>query len=156
MLVADGTYDGTVQHPGHRRRGRPDHLRLGEQVGRQAGRRTDDRTTDAVWRNYGDYVDIQGFDISGSLTDGILQTGSYGRIVENRVHGLTEGCISTYKDDYSMVDNDIIGNVVFGCGTNQAAPRHLPRRARAARSATTSPTATPGSGSTAGTTATTR
>ena len=90
------------------------------------------------------------------MTDGIIQTGSYGRILENRVHGLTEGCISTYKDDYSMVDNDIIGNVVFGCGSNQLHHGIYLGGTRRGRSATTSPTATPGSASTAGTTATAR
>jgi hypothetical protein len=72
-----------------------------------------------VWQNNGNYVDIQGFDISGSAADGIIQSGSFGRILDNRVHGLSEGCIATNNDEYTMVDNDIIGNVVFGCGTNQ-------------------------------------
>ena len=121
IVVADGTYDGTfntrVSGEADARITFVSATKWGAKL--VASSDTDDSDDSAVWRNYGDYVDIQGFDISGSVTDGILQTGSYGRIVENRVHGLTEGCISTYKDDYSMVENDIIGNVVFNCGTTK-------------------------------------
>jgi Right handed beta helix region/Protein of unknown function (DUF1565) len=115
VIVADGTYDAAFST---RTSGTAD-ARItfvsASKWGAKLVGADDDQ--DAVWRNYGDYVDIQGFDISGTMTDGLIQTGSYGRIVENRVHGFSEGCISTYKDDYSMVDNDIIGNLVFGCGT---------------------------------------
>jgi hypothetical protein len=123
VVVANGTYEGTF----NTRTSGEENARItyvsatkwGAKLEAQADSGDDDDDDSAVWRNYGDYVDIQGFDLSGSVTDGILQTGSYGRILENRVHGFSEGCISTYKDDYSMVENDIIGNVVFGCGTTK-------------------------------------
>ena len=114
VVVADGTYEAAFNT---RTSGTAD-ARITYVAASKWGAKLvgTDAEKDAVWRNYGDFVDIQGFDVSGSITDGFIQTGSYGRIVENRVYGFTEGCISTYKDDYSMLDNDIISNVVFNCG----------------------------------------
>ncbi|WP_214365452.1 right-handed parallel beta-helix repeat-containing protein [Pseudonocardia sp. H11422] len=78
-----------------------------------------DEDEDAVWRNDGDYVDIRGFDISGTTTDGLIETGSYVRILDNRIHGFRDGtCVSTYKLNYTLRDIDIIGNVVSGCGSS--------------------------------------
>lgn len=73
----------------------------------------------AAWHNTGDHVDVIGFDISGDDTNGLLNGGSYVRIIDNRVHGFTNGnCIYTAHPGYGMHDIDIIGNVAFGCGTS--------------------------------------
>jgi hypothetical protein len=73
---------------------------------------------DAVWRNYGDYVDIQGFDVSGPVPQGtgIGQSGSHSRVLEDRVVGMSGNCMSADNDGYTLVDDDFIGNVVGGCG----------------------------------------
>jgi len=48
------------------------------------------RTTgvDTAWNNDGDYVSIQGFDVSGDGRTGILNNGSYGFITGNYVHDI--------------------------------------------------------------------
>ena len=70
-----------------------------------------------AWLNSGDYVDIVGFDISGSSTDGLTDQGSFVRLVDNKVHGFRAGnCITTANDDYDLHDIDVFGNVAFGCG----------------------------------------
>jgi hypothetical protein len=70
-----------------------------------------------AWRNSGDYVDIVGFDISGSSTDGLTDQGSFVRLVDNEVHGFRGGnCITTANDNYDLHDIDVIGNLAFGCG----------------------------------------
>jgi hypothetical protein len=119
VIVADGTYEGAFAT---RASGQEDarityvsETKWGAKLvgdGNQVG-----EDTDAVWRNYGDYVDIQGFDISGTMNDGLIQTGSYARLVENRVYGFAEGCISTYERQYALHDIDMIGNVVHDCGS---------------------------------------
>ena len=76
----------------------------------------------AVWKNYGSYVDIAGFDVSGSGAYGILNYGSNVRIVGNHVHDIAAvGCTSDGGagiDDaeYSAHDDDIIGNFVNRIG----------------------------------------
>ncbi|MBV9921524.1 MAG: right-handed parallel beta-helix repeat-containing protein, partial [Pseudonocardia sp.] len=68
----------------------------------------------------GDYVDIVGFDITGSNTDGLLSGGSFGRIVNNNVHGFHDGnCITTANDGYTMHDIDVIGNIASQCGSDE-------------------------------------
>lgn len=118
VIVADGTYNGAFQtHVSGRENARITFISATKWGAKLVGDVADE---EAVWRNYGDYVDIQGFDITGTTSsgDGIIQTGSYGRIVENRVHGLSKGsCMSVYKEDYSMVDNDFLGNITFDCGS---------------------------------------
>ena len=75
--------------------------------------------TEAAWRNEGDFVDIANFDLSGNTVRGMLNEGSYVRIVANRIHDFTRGdCISTYNSGYTLHDIDIIGNVVHGCGSS--------------------------------------
>jgi hypothetical protein len=120
VIVADGTYTGAFTTSASGRENARitfvSETKWGAKLVADASDVQEDE--DALWRNYGDYVDIQGFDISGTTPDGLIQTGSYGRLVENRVHGFTEGCISTYKLDYTLHDIDIIGNVVHDCGSS--------------------------------------
>ena len=75
------------------------------------------------WQNSGDYVDIVGFDVSGSDYLGILNLGSYVRVVGNHVHHLaTPSCNSGNggagidHGDYAKHDNDTIGNIVDHVG----------------------------------------
>jgi hypothetical protein len=76
----------------------------------------------AVWTNSGSYVDIAGFDVSGSGAYGILNLGSNVRIVGNYVHDIAAaGCTSDGgagidNADASGHDNDIIGNTVKRVG----------------------------------------
>jgi len=81
---------------------------------------------DTVWYNSGNYVDIRGFDITGSNRAtrlGINSEASHVRILNNHVHGIqaTGGGnrggagISTGWTPgagYTGTDNDVIGNVV--------------------------------------------
>ncbi|MFA6435488.1 MAG: choice-of-anchor Q domain-containing protein, partial [Elusimicrobiales bacterium] len=79
----------------------------------------------AVWYNYGSYVDIEGFDITGDGAGGIYNSGSFCRIMGNHVHNI-EGPANCATDpnggagidntNYSASDNDIIGNVVHDVG----------------------------------------
>jgi hypothetical protein len=81
------------------------------------------RGTEAVWTNSGNYVDIVGFDISGSGRHGILNWASYTLIAGNHVHNLTvsggctgEGGAGIVNANYSGSHGDIIGNVVHDIG----------------------------------------
>jgi hypothetical protein len=76
----------------------------------------------AVWWSQGNYVDIQGFDLSGKGALGIYNTGSHTRIVGNHVHHIpATGCPSNggagiHNGNYSASDNDVIGNWVHNIG----------------------------------------
>jgi hypothetical protein len=78
---------------------------------------------EAVWRNDGDYVTIEGFDVSGDGAVGIQNLASYDQIVGNHVHDIpAAGCPGTggagiYIGDYSAHDSDTIGNVVHNIGS---------------------------------------
>ncbi len=76
---------------------------------------------DAIWSSVGDYVTIQGFDISGgSGFNGILYEGNYVQISGNRVHDLgTTSCYSgagINNNGYTIHDDNIIGNIVYNIG----------------------------------------
>jgi hypothetical protein len=80
--------------------------------------------TEAMWTNDGDYVDIKGFDITGTGRLGILNYGSFVLVSGNHVLNLTVsgGCTGNggagiVNADYTASDNDIIGNVVHDIGT---------------------------------------
>ncbi|HZR30023.1 MAG TPA: right-handed parallel beta-helix repeat-containing protein [Terriglobales bacterium] len=76
----------------------------------------------AVWWNQGDYVDIEGFDISGGGALGIYNEGSHTRIIRNHVHDIpAPGCPENGGagiDDgkFSGSDDEIIGNTVHDIG----------------------------------------
>ncbi len=75
------------------------------------------------WTNFGDFVDIQGFDITGDGDIGINNYGSYVRIIGNHVHNYAIASCgvngaagidnSTYLGNH---DNDVIGNVIDHIG----------------------------------------
>jgi hypothetical protein len=75
----------------------------------------------AVWNNAGSYVDIMGFDITGTVAVGISNDGSFVRMIGNHVHNIPAPCNSNggagiLNDSYTSTDNDIIGNVVHDIG----------------------------------------
>jgi hypothetical protein len=77
-----------------------------------------------VWRNTGHYVDIVGFDVSGTEAAyiGIGNSGSNVVIRDNHVHDIpAAGCTSNggagiLSGNYTALDVDIIGNVVRDIG----------------------------------------
>jgi len=79
--------------------------------------------SDFSWTNHGDYVDIQGFDITGDGRIGILNLASHVQIVGNHVHDIPaintgrNGGAGIDNANYSAHDSDIIGNVVNKIGT---------------------------------------
>jgi hypothetical protein len=80
--------------------------------------------TEAMWSNNGSYVDISGFDISGSGRLGIVNYASFVNMESNHIHNLTvsggctgDGGAGIVNANYSSSDDDIIGNVVHDIGT---------------------------------------
>ncbi|MBC7464699.1 MAG: DUF1565 domain-containing protein [Bdellovibrio sp.] len=80
--------------------------------------------TEVAWLNNGSYVDIDGFDVSGSGRLGIQNEASFVVIKNNHVHDIqvSGGCNGSggagiVNSNYSAPDNDIIGNVVHNIGT---------------------------------------
>lgn len=75
-----------------------------------------------VWQNTGDYVDIDGFDVTGTGAWGIVNGGSHVRVMNNLAHDIpAEGCPGTggagiAHSNYKSVDNDTIGNEVHDIG----------------------------------------
>jgi hypothetical protein len=85
--------------------------------------------TEAVWENHGQYVEIAGFDISGSGRAGILNYASWVRIVDNHVHDLklSGGCTGNggggiVNANYKASDGYISGNLVHDIGVPGACP----------------------------------
>jgi Right handed beta helix region len=72
-----------------------------------------------TWLQKGDYVDVIGFEVSGSNGGGIMNEGSFVHISDNHVHGFKGGdCIVTERNGYSMHDIDIVGNITHDCGSS--------------------------------------
>jgi hypothetical protein len=83
------------------------------------GARIDGSGHDTAWRNNGDYVDIVGFDVSGSDYLGIFNMGSYVRVIGNEVHNLAapscnspNGGAGIDHGNYSGTGDETIGNIV--------------------------------------------
>lgn len=79
--------------------------------------------TEAVWENHGEHVEIAGFDVSGSGRNGILNYGSWVRVINNHVHDLavSGGCSSNggggiVFSNYEASDGEISGNLVHDIG----------------------------------------
>jgi len=75
------------------------------------------------WLNTGDYVDIIGFDVTGTGFIGIHSDASYVRIIGNHVHDIANtgdpggsGGAGIDHTNYSGVGNEITGNVVHDIG----------------------------------------
>src|SRR6266702_3284008 len=79
-----------------------------------------------VWHNTGNYVDIMGFDISGSGCLGINNEALHNsRVIGNHVHDIVANVSTTcgsnggsgiVSSNYSGYDNDILDNVVHDIG----------------------------------------
>jgi len=87
-------------------------------------------TQEQVWNNTGDYVTIQGFDMSGNGANGVWaginNTGSYCQFIGNYIHdiavpsGMTTGGtggIGTWQVDALGGHNTIVGNFITRIGT---------------------------------------
>jgi uncharacterized protein DUF1565 len=76
----------------------------------------------AVWNNTGNYIDIKGFDVTGSGSLGIYNRGSHVRIIGNYIPDIpARGCgenggAGIDNGDPSAQDDDVIGNVVNNVG----------------------------------------
>jgi hypothetical protein len=75
-----------------------------------------------AWLQRGDYVDVQGFDISGADYHGIYNRASHVRILNNHVHDVrapecsSHGGAGILLGDYEASDNEVSGNVVHDIG----------------------------------------
>jgi parallel beta-helix repeat protein len=85
--------------------------------------------TEAVWENHGKYVEIAGFDLSGSGRAGILNYASSVRMADNHVHhlALSGGCSGNggggiVNANYKASDGEISGNVIHDIGEPGACP----------------------------------
>jgi len=82
-----------------------------------------------AWENRGDYLDIEGFDITGDGNLGILNLGSFVRILGNHVHDIPAKCTANGgagidQGEFAAHDNDTVGNIVHDIGdVNVACPR---------------------------------
>ena len=79
------------------------------------------RASGTVWSNNGSYVDIVGFDVSGTGRLGIWNTGSFVRVMGNRVHDIPAPCASIggagiEHGNYAATDDESIGNLVYNIG----------------------------------------
>ena len=115
--------DGTVVHV------LPGTYDLGEFYTQQSGAagarlvfRSEERfgakLVDTTWLSQGNYVDIVGFEFTGSQTLAVEFWGTYSRVLGNYVHDIGSGCQSTgalvtppNEYPYSH-DNEISGNIV--------------------------------------------
>ena len=121
-----------------------------------------------AWDNRGNYVDIVGFDVDGTVyqggvkwLNGIYSGGSYDSIRGNHVHhiGATVTCTSTdgagitVDSYYHGIKSEVIGNTIHDIGPAAAATRsRASTSTRRARWRTTSSTGRPKPASTCGTT----
>jgi hypothetical protein len=76
-----------------------------------------------TWKNTGSYTDIVGFEIAGTLCNGIGLGGSFQSAISNDVHNSADGCNNATRGgsgindiNYSSQGNDIIGNYVHDLG----------------------------------------
>ena len=80
-----------------------------------------DRST---WHNYGDYVDIVGFELTSVGRMGLYNDGSFVRYIGNHVHDVAgptsamcdAGGAGIMHGNYSASDDDMIGNFVHDIG----------------------------------------
>lgn len=77
---------------------------------------------EAVWLSRGSYVDIVGFDVTGRARNGIENLGSYGRILNNRVHDIIVPCTSNGGSGINDAsegagsNNVLSGNFIYNIG----------------------------------------
>lgn len=83
----------------------------------------------SIWYNSGSYVDIAGFEITGLAPAriGVQNDGSNVRVLANKIHDIVADCTNggqaVNHSNYTSVDNDTIGNMLYNirvastCGT---------------------------------------
>jgi Protein of unknown function (DUF1565) len=82
------------------------------------------KNAENAWTNYGDYVDINGFEIMGGTHEGILDYSTqYSRFIGNKVHDIsTDACrdgaagINPGNGDYTQHDLEVSGNIIYHIG----------------------------------------
>lgn len=79
--------------------------------------------SEAMWTNNGNYVEINGFDITGPGRLGILNYASNTLVTNNHIHNLTlsggctgDGGAGVVNATYGSTNGDMIGNVVHDIG----------------------------------------
>ena len=122
VYVAPGTYYETIQST--RSGTSPSRIRFFSTV--KWGAKIVSPATGAAsaWRNDGDYVDIQGFDISGQGSYGLQNYGSAVRVLSNHVHDIpATGCQvgagigEAFSSTGTLpVNNEYTGNLVHDVG----------------------------------------
>lgn len=126
VMVLPGTYNEAVKQKNDgTASGR---IRLVSQT--KWGAKVIGRSSHFVFTSLGDYVDIEGFDVTGdnSAYVGIAVHGSYSRILYNHVHNIrapnctSNGGAGIMTPNYASVNKDMIGNVVHDIGTAHLSP----------------------------------
>jgi parallel beta-helix repeat protein len=117
--VAAGTYSGNVST---RTSGTPTN-RIRYVSDTKWGAKIIGTGSEGMWTNNGNYVDITGFDITGTGRLGILNYASYTVMSNNHVHNLTVsgGCTGSGgagidNATYTGSNGDMIGNVIHDIG----------------------------------------
>jgi parallel beta-helix repeat protein len=125
VLVAPGIYEENITGTASGRAGA--RVRYVSSV--KWGARVVGSGTEAVWVNRGNYVEIAGFDLSGSGRAGIINYGSWVKMADNHVHdlALSGGCTGNggggiVNANYKASDGEISGNVVHDIGAPGACP----------------------------------
>jgi len=79
--------------------------------------------SEAMWTNNGNYVEINGFDITGPGRLGVLNYASNTLVANNHIHNLTlsagctgDGGAGVVNATYGSTNGDMIGNVVHDIG----------------------------------------
>jgi len=82
------------------------------------------RVDHSTWHNYGNYVDITGFELTSIGRIGLYNDGSFVRYIGNHVHDVAGPTSATcdlggagiMHGNYSAVDDEMIGNFVHDIG----------------------------------------
>jgi len=83
-----------------------------------------DRVDHSTWHNYGDYIDIVGFELTSVGRMGLYNDGSFVRYISNHVHDIAGPTSATcdlggagiMHGNYSASDDEMIGNFVHDIG----------------------------------------
>jgi hypothetical protein len=90
--VADGVYNGAVVTNNSGTSGNRITYRSINKWGAQIVRNVALASGTMVWRNWGDYVTIDGFDITGTCAVGLMHSGSQCWAINNHVHHIIALC----------------------------------------------------------------
>ena len=83
-----------------------------------------DRVDHSTWHNYGDYIDIVGFELTSVGRMGLYNDGSFVRYISNHVHDIAGPTSATcdlggagiMHGNYAASDDEMIGNFVHDIG----------------------------------------